>query len=546
MKFRSVTFVDHYLFGNLHLSFVDPETDKAYDSIIIAGENGSGKSTLLESLFIPLFAPAKIKTGGIQYSVEFNDDEFTKINSVVGNRLVQGIKCLNIKKDFSKTGWDQTSCIFVDLAGREWPARTSDLNGFADNELRFLYSDVDINFEPGLISNVTSMELDNPGFKKVKSNSDLAKQITQLLVDVSHSDASDLLEYVKNHPGEAVPPERVSPKMDRFTQAFEQMFPNKRFVKIDTQENRKIVLFSENDKTVPLDKFSSGEKQIVFRGAFLLRDKQLNDGAIVSIDEPEISLHPRWQLKILNFYKSLFTNAKGEQSSQLFIVTHSPFIIHNDNRYNDIVIVLERNANGIVESKETSFFQWGKEAVVEGAFKIDLSRHVVNNIVYVEGQLDELYFNTTIGLFNRQVPFEVKWIGRETVKGKAEFTGESSLDQMRKIFEIHPHLLTSKAILYYDNDCKVELATVGNLMVRQAPSDFQNKHFMIGIESLLKVPDDFDAAQFYRNKTQNILKRIEEFDKTAFANWILKHDDAKKCLTKINDLLTDLEAEFLN
>ena len=91
---------------------------------------------------------------------------------------------------------------------------------------------------------------------------------------------------------------------------------------------------------IPIDNLSTGEKQIVYRGCFLLKDVNATNGAFVFIDEPEISLHPKWQMKIMDYYKGIFTDESGQQTSQIFAVTHSPFIIHNDNRSNDKVIIL--------------------------------------------------------------------------------------------------------------------------------------------------------------------------------------------------------------
>lgn len=60
------------------------------------------------------------------------------------------------------------------------------------------------------------------------------------------------------------------------------------------------------------------------------------------IDEPEISLHPLWQQKVLDYYKAMFTDAAGVQTSQIFCVTHSPFVIHSNRRRDDKVIVMKR------------------------------------------------------------------------------------------------------------------------------------------------------------------------------------------------------------
>ena len=46
-------------------------------------------------------------------------------------------------------------------------------------------------------------------------------------------------------------------------------------------------------------------KQIVYRGCFLLKDVNSISGAFVFIDEPEISMHPNWQSRIMDYYKGI-------------------------------------------------------------------------------------------------------------------------------------------------------------------------------------------------------------------------------------------------
>ncbi len=57
----------------------------------------------------------------------------------------------------------------------------------------------------------------------------------------------------------------------------------------------------------------------------------LNNG-ILLVDEPENSLHPSWQQKILNLYK------KTGENNQVFIATHSPFIISSSPPENIILL----------------------------------------------------------------------------------------------------------------------------------------------------------------------------------------------------------------
>ena len=89
---------------------------------------------------------------------------------------------------------------------------------------------------------------------------------------------------------------------------------------------------------ITIEDLSAGEKQIFFRGGSLLQN--IKDDTIVLIDEPEISLHPEWQQKILEFYKNI------NQNNQIIIATHSPQIVACCKK--DEIIVLEKRNDAIV------------------------------------------------------------------------------------------------------------------------------------------------------------------------------------------------------
>src|SRR5690606_78649 len=112
-----------------------------------------------------------------------------------------------------------------------------------------------------------------------------------------------------------------------------------------------LILFKKNNKEISIDNLSTGEKQIVFRGIYLLRNNQQLKQSAIMIDEPELSMHPRWQQNILQYYKSLFTEA-GNQLAQMFIATHSEYVIKEalTDVGNTLVVVLKNN-NGIIETK---------------------------------------------------------------------------------------------------------------------------------------------------------------------------------------------------
>ena len=100
---------------------------------------------------------------------------------------------------------------------------------------------------------------------------------------------------------------------------------------------------------IGIDELSTGEKQIVYRGAYCLRNNKVVENGVVLIDEPELSMHPRWQQKIMNYYRGLYEGDCG-QSVQLFFATHSQYVISSafEDRENVKIIILQEQHGQIV------------------------------------------------------------------------------------------------------------------------------------------------------------------------------------------------------
>lgn len=71
---------------------------------------------------------------------------------------------------------------------------------------------------------------------------------------------------------------------------------------------------------------SSGEKQILILFTYLYFS--YNKPNVFIIDEPELSLHPRWQEQFLDGIETLMPN-----KTQLLLATHSPSIVGNKKKY---------------------------------------------------------------------------------------------------------------------------------------------------------------------------------------------------------------------
>lgn len=507
MKFRKIEFIDHPILGSLSFDFTD-EQGNTIDTIIIAGENGCGKSVLLNELFS--YNPATIhdsKSGRIISELELNEIEIQQIKNredfkslfptgMLGNKL-------KTSQDFSIQGnWDQ---VRIELSNEMGNAKT--VAGYIlsikkANIFKSIFSDVEINFTPQDISYVTARKIYEPNNSNLKSTNNIATEITQLLIDIDNLDNSDLAQWVGDHDREA-PPENVKKiRMKRFTNAFHSMFPHKRFINIENANGKKKVVFEEFGKRMPIEKLSSGEKQIVFRGGFLLKDKKSAEGSLVLIDEPEISLHPKWQLEIMNFLKTLFTDENGMQTSQIIVTTHSPFIIHNSTRTKDKVIVLSKDNNGVISvSDNPKYYSWSNEQIIEEAFKISYQLPNDKITVFVEGETDEKYYKRALEVFNyTDSKLNFQWIGRNLDKGKSENTGDTALNNAAKFFKANPILIIAKVILLYDSDTnKPEETPDGKLFIKAMAKNAENTLYQEGIENLMNLPNGFDKENFYNN-----------------------------------------------
>ena len=92
---------------------------------------------------------------------------------------------------------------------------------------------------------------------------------------------------------------------------------------LDINPSGKLCVQMDNGTMLPLNRLSSGEKQIIIMFYNLLFHTE--PGSIVIVDEPEISLHVSWQQRI----GALFSDICRVRNIQIIVATHSPQIIHD-------------------------------------------------------------------------------------------------------------------------------------------------------------------------------------------------------------------------
>jgi len=143
---------------------------------------------------------------------------------------------------------------------------------------------------------------------------------------------------------------------------------NSRFVDIDDDN---LFFESANGQRITFEELSSGEKQLYFMG-FMLKNLNINN-TIIMIDEPEDSLHPKWQSQLLQFYSNIGEN------NQVILATHSPHIIGSAKAES---VFLLKNENGKITASHPKYSKGHSiPYVLSEIMDVDYRNTYANNLV---------------------------------------------------------------------------------------------------------------------------------------------------------------------
>lgn len=326
------------ILGNLSLSFIKDD-GTPYKTIVLAGENGTGKTRILQTVatFLNLgtiepFKSITYDVDGAKYTITPRD-----INANVGFH----------KRN--KEGEDAST----NVSGHK-----GDLNKIKEDDLDIrhygcAYSKARSGFNTKPVKSTTTQQLDADSYDN--DDTDDFTSIKQLIVDVKAQDNSALDKLASKGEYTSYADFHKISKIYRFENAFNNFFDTIKFVGVDeeTTEEKKVT-FSKNRQNIAIDDLSTGEKQIVFRGAQLLKNSRNLKEGIVLIDEPELSMHPKWQSKVFNYYTGLFSQG-GTQMSQIFFATHSENVIQAATKDldNTLIIILSSDG-GVIKADKMS------------------------------------------------------------------------------------------------------------------------------------------------------------------------------------------------
>lgn len=335
MKIRKLKYNNHKVLGNLELDFVNPATGQPYKTIVLVGENGTGKTTILKTISDYINVISLRPFDYIEY--EANGGKFRIEPLPNGNNTFHKRKDLmaGSEEEVARDNYNNAEIMRADK---------KDMRHYA-----CAFSKARADFKTDKISNVSTKTLDSEIHDN--DNEDNYTSLKQLIVDIDNQDNS---EYTQRNKTARLDYAQFLPtsRMYRFSNAFNTFFGKISFDRIENIENEKVILFKKNDKDVPIDGLSTGEKQIVFRGAYLLKNSGKMEDGVAFIDEPELSMHPSWQRKILDYFRNLYKDTTGDQKAQLFFASHSEYVVASalKNPEDVVVIVLTENG-GVISSR---------------------------------------------------------------------------------------------------------------------------------------------------------------------------------------------------
>ena len=374
---RKVKWKDHVVLGNLELDFSKSD-GSIYSTVVLAGENGSGKTSVLETLstFLNLgsiepFDYISYEAGGTPYTIVpepaggANLGHHSRKNDIDGSAVTV----------YSGRGIGQQSI----------ESDPADLRHYGVS-----YSRARSGFNTQKVRSTTTQQLDSEKYES--DSSDDFTSIKQLIIDVNAQDNAAWMEITESGVRTSYEEFRQSSKMARFKRAFNGFFDELEFKGVDhTDPDELGIVFEKHGRKVPIDSLSTGEKQIVFRGAHLLRNIGSISGGVALIDEPELSLHPKWQQGVLRYYRDLF-GGNGAQDAQIIVATHSEYVLRSalEDKDNVLVIVLSDDEGTIksrritapsvlptVTSAETNYLAFG---VPSPDYHIELYGYLQNKL----------------------------------------------------------------------------------------------------------------------------------------------------------------------
>ena len=315
------------------------KNDEPLDLVVLAGSNGSGKTRVLESILKYFQDHLNYKQNNIETGIFYEEKEKNCISNV---------------RDFFY-GLEYFSYHEVNNPLYE---KHIEIKNKLDILPKIIYVPTEINFQKMDVASTTLVQ----EYKFINIVN------TNLIKDIPSYIATKMISAMLKNKNE-----KVGDVQKKVFNEINEIFENLSIdVKVEdiSQDGRNITLFTNSSgDEFDINELSSGEKQLFLR---TLAIRMLNpENSIILIDEPELSLHPKWQQRIVDVYRKIGKN------NQIIIATHSPHILGSVRKEN--IMLLDKDDDGkiVVRTGDELYDSYGQptERILEDIMGLKTTRN---------------------------------------------------------------------------------------------------------------------------------------------------------------------------
>ena len=315
------------------------KNDEPLPLIVLAGSNGSGKTRVLESILKYFQDHLNYKQNNIEVGIFYEEKEKNCISNV---------------RDFFY-GLEYFSYHEVNNPLYE---KHIEIKNKLDILPKIIYVPTEINFQKMDVASTTLVQ----EYKFINIVN------TNLIKDIPSYIATKMISAMLKNKNE-----KVGDVQKKVFNEINEIFENLSIdVKVEdiSQDGRNITLFTNSSgDEFDINELSSGEKQLFLR---TLAIRMLNpENSIILIDEPELSLHPKWQQRIVDVYRKIGKN------NQIIIATHSPHILGSVRKEN--IMLLDKDDDGkiVVRTGDELYDSYGQptERILEDIMGLKTTRN---------------------------------------------------------------------------------------------------------------------------------------------------------------------------
>ena len=305
MKIKNLYIENEKRLKNLNINFENDE--KILDVVVLAGVNGTGKTTVLEVIY-DYFENFQNDKNKINIELDLEEENYINQNNISKETYLNNLTKDSIKKE--KTP-------------------------------KVIYVPAEINFQKVKFNLLALYK--KRFLNKIDSYiiADIPFYIQMRIINTANKESEKKLGNVRDE------------IIAEINGIFDILDMDTRLIGMSTETTEILPIFTNlsGDK-FDINELSSGEKQLFLR---TLAIRMLNpENSIILIDEPELSLHPKWQQRIVDVYRKIGKN------NQIIIATHSPHILGSVRKEN--IMLLDKDDEGkiVVRTGDELYDSYGQ------------------------------------------------------------------------------------------------------------------------------------------------------------------------------------------